>query len=637
MSHIYKIILLLLLTFSRSQAQLASITGGDSLYPCSLGAAPATGDRNLPSGPVPIGESTRRADRVPIGDSNVRAWSLIGAVSAAHFATFRHPVKVAIIDDGFCLDNPLWAAHIAHNEKDIPGNNEDDDHNGKIDDYTGWDFGDNDEDVQPAKAMVSKESHGTRVLGVFWQLLQQLSDGEPRGITILPIKAVSDGHLNNYLKEGYKGIEYAIEQKADIIICSWSGPLIAPEEKAILEKAREKGILIIAAAGNFYAMQPLYPGAFPSVINVAATDLNGHKLPVSNYGTFIDISAPGDSLLTYDPYSPQPDAHLSATSAAAPVIGAIVTALRAGWPGLSPAAIERLLKNTATPLEPDNPLYAGNLGAGLVNVAAIRDALSESATAPRKSATAPAAPTSLKTPQAYVPLSQLQVSIPVKITPAGRYPGIKFLFQPATDLAGAGEPAIRAILFRDGRQTDTLIRKQQLKYPFIAIADSLYLYRAVAAASPPTAHHSGGTAFHSLATGATGYWYYSALTLDSSTLYCGGTVDIPANGEGFLEDGSGKASYTGRNDCKWQLTAPANKKIQVDFPEFDTEPKMDQVYIFNGNTTKDPILAIFSGHKLPPHICSWGNTVLIWFITNGENNYQGWKLHYKVVDADPAR
>ncbi len=86
---------------------------------------------------------------------------------------------------------------------------------------------------------------------------------------------------------------------------------------------------LLPAAGNFYALQPLYPGAVPSVINVAATTTEGHKLPVSNYGAFVDISAPGDSLLTYDPYARQANAHLSATSAATPVIGAIVTALRA--------------------------------------------------------------------------------------------------------------------------------------------------------------------------------------------------------------------------------------------------------------------------------------------------------------------
>ena len=132
------------------------------------------------------------------------------------------------------------------------------------------------------------------------------------------------------------------------------------------------------------------------------------------------------------------------------------------------------------------------------------------------------------------------------------------------------------------------------------------------------------------------FWYYSAMPIDSSSFYCGGTIDVAAKEEGWLEDGSGSANYTGRNDCKWQITAPPGKRILLDFPQFDTEPKMDQLYIFSGNTTKDPILAIFSGHKLPPPIKSWDNQVLLWFITNEENHFQGWKLHYKVVDADPA-
>ena len=85
---------------------------------------------------------------------NAAAWKAIGLDRAAHSFTFKKSLKVAIIDDGFDIDNPLWAGQIAHNEADIPGNGIDDDHNGKIDDYQGWDFGDNDEDVRPAQKML---------------------------------------------------------------------------------------------------------------------------------------------------------------------------------------------------------------------------------------------------------------------------------------------------------------------------------------------------------------------------------------------------------------------------------------------------------------------------------------------------
>jgi hypothetical protein len=541
-------------------------------------------------------------------DPNQWAWDAIGLPQAMHFAHFTRPIKVAIIDDGFDIDNPLWASNIAHNQGEIPGNNIDDDHNGKIDDYQGWDFGDNDEEVRPDRKLVDKEYHGTRVLGVFWQVLQQLSAGDCSLISILPIKAVSDLKLNNYLKEGYNGIEYAIQQKADIIICSWSGPMIAPEEKAILAKAQAKGIMIIASAGNYYAMQPQYPGAYPPVIDVAAVNRAGKKLHTSNYGVFVDISAPGDSLLSYDPYKKSADVYLSATSAATPVVGAIVTALRAGWPALSPEAIERLLKNTATPLESRNPLYAGNLGAGLVNIAAIKDAL-----------TSPSPSLVYRQAKAYIDLQKLKgkEQSPAAIVPEGKYKNIKFLLQQSTTNPAA-LPDITMRVFNAGNSRDTVIRKDRLKYPLLLTGDSVYLYRlsnrtSTAARSPV-------------------WYYYEVTTIDSSYLYCGGSVTNVTGTEGFIEDGSGDNNYTGRNDCKWQITVPEGKKIQLNFEQFDTEPKLDQVYIFNGNSTKDPILAIFSGHKIPPVVKSWGNTALVWFLTNEENNFKGWKLHYKAVD-----
>ena len=558
--------------------------------------------------------------KMPPPDKNDWAWEAIGLDRAAHFARLKKPLKIAIIDDGFDLDNPLWASHIAHNPAEIPENNIDDDHNGKIDDYEGWDFGDNDETVRPDPRYITQESHGTRVLGVFWETLRQIAGDDLSAISILPIKAVSDIKLNNYLKEGYKGIEYAIEQKADIILCSWSGPNIAAEEKEILAKAQAKGIMIIASAGNFYSMQPQYPGAISSVINVAATGKFGTKLRVSNYGVFVDICAPGDSLATFDPFKKTADASLSATSAATPVVAAIVTALRSAYPQLSPEAIERLLKNTATPLEDKNPLYAGNLGAGLVNVIGIKDALEKK----EADDTADGYGSIFRQAKAFIDLKRLDETSPMKITPTGRYKNIKFLLQPSSapvSSAAAVPPAlpdIKATLFKEGSKRDTIIKKERLKYPFIASADSLYLY-AVAGKK------RGGPL-------QPGWWYYEVITIDSSSLFCGNTVTNISGSEGTLEDGSGEFNYTGRNDCKWQITVPEGKKIQLSFEEFDTEPKIDQVYLFNGNSTKDPILAIFSGHTIPPAVRSWGNTVLVWFLTSEENNFKGWKLHYKAID-----
>jgi hypothetical protein len=220
----------------------------------------------------------------------------------------------------------------------------------------------------------------------------------------------------------------------------------------------------------------------------------------------------------------------------------------------------------------------------------------------------------LRQPKAYIDLQQLDALNPVKVIPTGKYKNLKFLLQSVPSAPPAALPDIRATIFKEGTRRDTLLRKERLRVPFLVSADSLYVY--------PAGDRKRTTPIQAA------WWYYEVVTVDSSALFCGNTVTDIRGDEGTIEDGSGDLNYTGRNDCKWQITVPEGKKIRLSFEAFDTEPKLDQVYIFNGNSTKDPILAIFSGHSLPPVISSWGNTVLVWFLTSEENNFKGWKMHY---------
>jgi hypothetical protein len=156
--------------------------------------------------------------------------------------------------------------------------------------------------------------------------------------------------------------------------------------------------------------------------------------------------------------------------------------------------------------------------------------------------------------------------------------------------------------------------KDALSRPVYIDADSIYIY------GNPGRKKSAGQ-----------YWYYEAETIDSSTLYCSGITEIKYP-EGYIEDGSGPNNYTGRNNCKWLIVAPPGKKIAIDFVEFDTEPKKDELYVFNGAETNEQILGIFSGHELPPSLKTGGNAALIWFLTSDDIQYKGWKLHFKAVD-----
>jgi hypothetical protein len=77
---------------------------------------------------------------------------------------------------------------------------------------------------------------------------------------------------------------------------------------------------------------------------------------------------------------------------------------------------------------------------------------------------------------------------------------------------------------------------------------------------------------------------------------------------------------------------PEGKHILIEFDELDTQPNVDFVWIFEGDSTlPENILAKLSGHNPPPHVLSRTNKVLIWFVTDGAVTSKGWKLRYTAV------
>ena len=124
---------------------------------------------------------------------------------------------------------------------------------------------------------------------------------------------------------------------------------------------------------------------------------------------------------------------------------------------------------------------------------------------------------------------------------------------------------------------------------------------------------------------------YRAEAIDFSKLYCGDTKVLDM--EGTFEDGSGANNYSLNSDCKWLIAAPDGKVIHIKFSEFDTEANTDLLYFFNGSGTHERIMAIFSGPYIPPELTTWGNQVLVWFVTDGKNQGKGWKAEY--IFRDP--
>jgi len=160
-----------------------------------------------------------------------------------------------------------------------------------------------------------------------------------------------------------RGVDYAIAHGAKIINMSFAGPH-DPALAQELQIAREKGILIIAAAGNAGAKSPpLFPGADPNVMAVTATDEHDRLFNGANQGTYVAVAAPGVNILV-----PAPNGDVqftTGTSVASANVSGVAALLLAERPTRTPEEIRAILVSTAKHLGAKgvNPQF----GAGLVD------------------------------------------------------------------------------------------------------------------------------------------------------------------------------------------------------------------------------------------------------------------------------
>ena len=95
------------------------------------------------------------------------------------------------------------------------------------------------------------------------------------------------------------GIFRAVEAGAKVVNLSLGSPVDTPFLNTIIENSAKQGVLFFAAAGNEPVSSPTYPAAYPDVIAVTAISRNGEIAPWANYGSFVDVGAPGSSIVTF--------------------------------------------------------------------------------------------------------------------------------------------------------------------------------------------------------------------------------------------------------------------------------------------------------------------------------------------------
>ncbi len=287
-------------------------------------------------------------------------------------------VVIGIVDTGVDLDHPDLAENIWRNWKEIPGNGIDDDGNGYIDDFIGWDFGGKDnfnnqrskQDNDPSE---KKPVHGTHVAGIASAVTNNGIGVAGAGFKckIMAVKASIDDDPNNLIYYGYQGIVYAVDNGAKIINCSWGSGGASMFEQEIINYATSKGALVVAAAGNSRSDEFHAPSGYKHVLSVASVDSNDVKAGYSNFGETVDVCAPGGVFFIdggiFNTWYDNTYTNLTGTSMASPLVAGIAGLVRAKFPNLTPDQVAEKIRVTADPIDNKNPNYRYKLGYGRVN------------------------------------------------------------------------------------------------------------------------------------------------------------------------------------------------------------------------------------------------------------------------------
>jgi len=245
-------------------------------------------------------------------------WHLpkVSAEAAWSIETGNPNTVIAVIDTGVKWNHPDLAANIWTNTGEIPNNNIDDDNNGFIDDVRGWDFVETTLPCWPGEDCLTEDNnpddfhgHGTHVSGIAAAVTNNGIGvaGVCWTCKIMPVRAGFAYQPSPTVPEPSGALEYddiaqaliyAADNGADIISMSFVGSDSFIMQSSI-NYAYNQGKVLVAASGNSNSDNTIsaYPAAYSNVIAVAASDQTDLNAYFTNYGSWVDVAAPGVAIL----------------------------------------------------------------------------------------------------------------------------------------------------------------------------------------------------------------------------------------------------------------------------------------------------------------------------------------------------
>jgi len=292
-------------------------------------------------------------------------------------------ITVAVLDSGSNFSHPdfglgsdayesVWlnSGEDAWTTPDNPatGNGVDDDGNGFIDDWKGWDHFNNNNDSR------GTNFHGTMVAGMAaaktnngLNVASVAGGFGGEGVKVM-IGAVGDSFPSGAVLDD--AILYALDNGAHVIQMSLTVGQAAAIDAA-LQMAADAGLFIVCASGNNNSTVMPFPASNSNVVSVGSTTQSEQRSGFSNYGDILDIAAPGSSVFSLGLTGTTSN---SGTSFAAPIVSALAGLMLSHNAALTPAQIYQILIETAVKIggynynwDPSRPGHSRELGYGRVD------------------------------------------------------------------------------------------------------------------------------------------------------------------------------------------------------------------------------------------------------------------------------
>jgi subtilisin family serine protease len=286
-------------------------------------------------------------------------------------------VVVAVVDTGIDRDHPDLADNMWTNSHEIPDNGIDDDENGYVDDVLGWNF------CNDTNVPIDDLGHGTHCAGTIAAIGNN-------GIGVIGVAPQAKIMALKFIASSGSGttsnaalaICYAAENGAKVISNSWGadGVTSNPVIENAIDYARSLGCVVVVSAGNSnHDVASVSPAGYAPAITVAALDYQDRRAYFSNFGSGVDVCAPGVDILSLrasgtDLYGDGSHTvgsiyyRLNGTSMACPHVSGAVAVIMSHHPDWTNAEVEEYLTHTCDCIDEINHDYVGLLGFGRVNL-----------------------------------------------------------------------------------------------------------------------------------------------------------------------------------------------------------------------------------------------------------------------------